>query len=147
MAYIPRHDTGIRQRYKRVQNNYELTQGTDGNQQLYRGGYPDVQHHGVQKSRPGLALFYFIDTGSFGRASFAAARFTVCTRCSNASEYDGVSSLESRIQEEIAGHGYGSGRLGTGNRSSKLVMEFRTAAPSSSSSCPNIKNSSCVSST
>lgn len=30
MAYIPRHDTGIRQRYKRVRNNYELTKEQTG---------------------------------------------------------------------------------------------------------------------
>ena len=30
MAYIPRHDTGIRQCYKRVQNNYELTKEQTG---------------------------------------------------------------------------------------------------------------------
>ncbi|PXY82985.1 hypothetical protein DKK75_04635 [Bifidobacterium asteroides] len=30
MAYIPRHDTGIRQCYKRVQNNFELTKEQTG---------------------------------------------------------------------------------------------------------------------
>ena len=30
MAYIPSHDTGIRQNYKRVQNNHELTEEQTG---------------------------------------------------------------------------------------------------------------------